>query len=855
DDTPLAEKPYAVTEQNFSVRRLQAALNGKHGVFFVHPRESLAVHTERHAEDPRVAHELTLRVDDFGNVTRLAKIAYARQPVAARRPEQSKTLATLTLSSFVNHPGALDPDNTAPAEHWHRLGVGFDASTYELTGLPAPADLEGVLEFDTVDELVENLLSNLGPANDLPFEDTSPATTSLRRRVLDRKQQSFYDSSLSAALPLGQITSLALPYESYTLALTPGLVAQIVADSLALSGTAFDLALLLSEGGYASREGGYWAPSGRLLFDPTRFYLPVEAVDPFGNHAFVTWDAFSLLVTSTRDSLNNVVSADNDYRVLGPRLVTDANLNRIEASFDALGMLVRTAVMGKAGETKGDTIQTPTSELQYDLFRWMNEGEPARVHTILREEHSSDNPASRLQHSYAYSDGFGRVVMQKVQAEPGEVPGMSGVINPRWVGTGRTIFNNKGNPVKQYEPFFSPTSDYESEDVVVQFGVTPILHYDPLGRVIRTDYPDGTFSKVLFDAWREENWDQNDTVLESRWYQDRGAPSPTGPEPTDPTTRSAWLAAQHAGTPTVTHLDTLGRVFSSISTNRTSGVTAEYQTKTQLDIEGNTLAIFDARQIDLNPLNPLPTITQAFDVLQRRLKLVSADAGTRLGVADAAGKPLRAWDSRGQTLRSRYDALQRATHAYVRKGALERLLIRTVYGEALDPTLAQQNNLRGKAYQVYDCAGLVTSGAYDFKGNLLSASRRLAVAYTTEPDWIAAQALNDPAAILGAVGSLLQTETFTTTSTFDALNRVTRSTAPDGAASATRFVYNEASLLESMHVAVRGAAEAPVVGNIDYNARGQRVRCDYQNGSVTTYQHDPKTFRVSQIRTLRTSDG
>jgi hypothetical protein len=62
--------------------------------------------------------------------------------------------------------------------------------------------------------------------------------------------------------------------------------------------------------------------------------------------------------------------------------------------------------------------------------------------------------------------------------------------------------NNKGNPVKQYEPFFSATSDFEDEDAIVATGVTPIIHYDPLDRVIRTELPDGSESRVEFDAWQ-----------------------------------------------------------------------------------------------------------------------------------------------------------------------------------------------------------------------------------------------------------------------------------------------------------------------------------------------------------------
>ena len=53
-------------------------------------------------------------------------------------------------------------------------------------------------------------------------------------------------------------------------------------------------------------------------------------------------------MVETRDALGNRVTVDaNDYRVLQPRLVSDPNRNRTEVAFDALGMVVGTAVMGK----------------------------------------------------------------------------------------------------------------------------------------------------------------------------------------------------------------------------------------------------------------------------------------------------------------------------------------------------------------------------------------------------------------------------------------------------------------------------------------------------------------------------
>ena len=106
----------------------------------------------------------------------------------------------------------------------------------------------------------------------------------------------------------------------------------------------------------------------------------------------------------------------------------------------------------------------PTTRLEYDLFNWAWNGKPIFVHTFAREQHGAGNP--RWQESFTYSDGVGREVMKKIQAEPGKAKQLdaAGNIvdvdtspNVRWVGTGRVVFDNKGNPVKKYEPFFSAT--------------------------------------------------------------------------------------------------------------------------------------------------------------------------------------------------------------------------------------------------------------------------------------------------------------------------------------------------------------------------------------------------------------
>lgn len=149
-------------------------------------------------------------------------------------------------------------------------------------------------------------------------------------------------------------------------------------------------------------------------------------------------------------------------------------------------------------------------------------------------------------------------------------------LNPkelRWIGSGRTVLNNKGNAVKQFESYFSVTHHYEDLKELVETGVTPLMYYDPPGRLIKTDMPDGTLSRIEFDSWKQVVYDQNDTVLESSWYYKRTnrlMDTELIAEGKDPEREKAAAdqAAKHANTPNVLHFDTLGRPVLSVDHNK-----------------------------------------------------------------------------------------------------------------------------------------------------------------------------------------------------------------------------------------------------------------------------------------------
>ncbi len=888
DEDPAAPHPYTVSERNYELKLLQPMGGNPYAVFYSHPREALAFQYERQPNDPRVTHQITLGVDEHCNITDSVAIGYPRRNPAF--DEQGALQITYTKTDFINRP---------EEENFHFIGVPFQSRTYEVTGISwAWTDTPfGWLDRAAFAEVIAD------PNSFLPYEEPRPTEASGTQKRLIEWSRSYFrqdaepelldpPGDLAHRLPLGEIEALGLPYESYTAAFTEALVEQ------AYEGRVTEAMLNAVNDGAYHREPDqpeyWWIPSGKQAFDGNRFFVPIRIQDPFGNATRIAYDTHALIPVRTEDPVGNVVQATVDYRVLQPGEVIDPNDNHTRAAFDALGMVVGTAVMGKVTGSVGESgdsldgfladleeatikefttdtddpaqtapslLGTATTRLVYDLDRYRrsrqvdedgNEtGQPVVAATIARETHVNELPRgeqSRLQLSFLYSDGLAREVQTKVQAEPGPLDlddRTAPILERRWAGTGRTVYNNKGNPIKQYEPFFSGTHRMESEAALVERGVTPVLHYDPLSRLIRTELPDGSFTQVIFDPWRQQTWDQNDTVLDSRWYTDRGAPDPGGSPPSDPDQRAAYLAAQHARTPAIAHLDTLGRTFLTVADNAERG---QVPTKVTLDIEGNPLVITDARENQVE--------SNVFDIAGRNIRKHSMDSGTRWTLADVGGNPIRVWDSRDHQFRLVYDALRRPTHRFVQATSTgpDILLERKAYGEIHQEHEAR--NLRGRMYLQADGAGLLTNERFDFKGNLKEKTRRLAVEFRERVDWAPLADLNDLAQFETTALSHLEDEDepFSHRMAYDALNRPISLTTPDG--SETRPSYNEANLLEAIAVRLRDAqGQTAFVNNIDYNARGQRILVSHGNGVTTRYTYDDFTFRLVRLLTTRSSDN
>jgi len=295
-----------------------------------------------------------------------------------------------------------------------------------------------------------------------------------------------------------------------------------------------------------------------------------------------------------------------------------------------------------------------------------------------------------------------------------------------------------------------------------------------------------------------------------------------------------------------------------------------FATRRQLDIEGNERTIRDAVEQQGDTQGRI-VMRYDYDLLGNRTHQASMDAGQRWTLNDAAGKPLRGWDSRGHTFRTEYDCLRRSTHLYVSTDtSAEVLLERLVYGES--NRHATERNLRGRPWRVYDGAGLSCIEWYDKAGNPAKTMRQFAAGYRYAVDWAALAKLDDAATLDAAARTLLgPDEPFLAETRHDALNRPVQTTTPYTSPrpspggvlpNVIRHDYDVGGGLRTVDVWLQletppaclldpATAHQRILTNLRRNARGQRVMVASGNGTVTEYAYDAHTFRIHRLTTTR----
>lgn len=819
DGTEEEAVPYTIAETNFTIRQLQPNIDNHFGVYQSLGRETLTYTSERNTNDPRISHQFALAFDEYGHTLQSLQIAYPRRNGNPNtHPEQLKLYATLQETGYENE-----------IEDYYRLGLPIYQKQYQINGLQLNAD--AIFNFGDIAHQLTNVVDE---ANILHYHEEF--TFEVQAKLIGAQNTVYKE---------GDLKSLALLDYAEQLVMTDSMVQE------AYDGKTQDT--FFEEAGYLKKDGAWWVQSDKPFYmGADDFYLPYQNEDAFGNISSITFDDYRLTAIEVTDALGNSVFSEIDYRTLSIKKMVDINDSVSEAVTDELGMVIATTVYGtEEGVQKGDNpideyilidnpnlddvvdnplhyLQDATSYFHYHLEPWEMGNLPPYFVQLQRETHVSELQAGEetvVQISLGYSDGFGRELQSKIKHSENQ-----------WLVSGRTIYNNKEKPVKQYEPFFSDTHLFQSEEEIGPIGVTPILYYDALGRLIKTQTPDGFHSKIEFDPWQVSTYDQNDTVLNSTNYiENFGLPT------TDPKKMALDKAMPHYNTPSTVVLDSLGREFRLEQLKEAGGT--PLVTCTEFDILGNALTQTDPRQFVLNqsrgPNEQVHNFRYSYDLAGNVLRTISQDAGTSYNLINVKGNPLYAWNAREYRTKAVYDALHRPLETQVEGLDLSITAQKIVYGTD------RSKNQNGQVITSYDPSGKSENLLFDFKGQLLHGTKQICSDYKSEPDWTD----------IGSVA--FEPEVYTSKMTYDALGRVVKSVLPDGSVHLPQ--YHHIGWLKGMEVKLRGAAfgqestetATVFVENIAYDAKGQRTQISYGNGVRTNYIYDEKTYRLTSLLTQR----
>ncbi|HYU32262.1 MAG TPA: toxin TcdB middle/N-terminal domain-containing protein, partial [Thermoanaerobaculia bacterium] len=648
----------------------------------------------------------------------------------------------------------------------------------------------------------------------------------------------------------------------------------------------------------------YYVPSMRSRFDfqdadPGRRRaargMVLEALDPdTGKTATITYDPdYGLLPVAMDDPLGLRTQAGYDLRWLQIAKLTDPHGHTRHVRLNDLGLVVASWMQSRDG-SEGDTAAKPLSVLEYDLHAFRTGGSPAWVRSRERVYHALDADlpsgvdADAEMVQVSYSDGFGREIQTRAQAESvvfGSGPFAESVLPParsavdfdpvegqensrRVIVSGWKRFNNKGAVVEQWEPFFDEGFAYHPP-TREQLGQSVRFRLDPGGQSGRTLYPDGSEALQLQGVPRA--LDRPDQLQPTPWEATSYDPQDNGGR-THPVENAGSSALWD--TPASVHMDALGRAVRRTMRTRDplTGAIVELHTETALDFQGGTRYAADelgrrtvAHEITLSD----GRVLRAYDLLGRAWWVRTVDSrhpgapaqpGTQRLVLDAQGKVIEARGVKGSWSLTVLDAWHRPVEIWARDDAGATLGLRQLleYGETVHGADgARTRNALNRVVRHWDEAGLNRLDAIDFKGQILEKTRLVlkedgfldifaAGAWDTlkpyRADW------KDAATRASLLG-----DAFTTTTAYDALGRPKRVKLPVDAEGKRRVLlpgYNRAGSLERLELS-DGATTETLIERIAHNARGQRLLLLHGAGVLCLYAYDPRTRRLARMRSER----
>jgi RHS repeat-associated protein len=529
---------------------------------------------------------------------------------------------------------------------------------------------------------------------------------------------------------------------------------------------------------------GWYAATARHRYDVQSAAagrgLPTGSRDALGRETSVAYDEYGVLPVAVTDPATLVRSATYDYRTLKPALVTDPNGNRSAVAYTPLGFVASVAVMGRPGESTGDTPEQPGTSIRYRLHAFDESAPDARQPvwtettrrladrwTIVADENARRaaaglpalgepereallpaDEATRYPERFLvrreYSDGAGRLLQTRTQADavrfgsdpfaaavglPADPAAPVGDAEGRAAGAGSVtvvvsgwkVHDNKAQVVEAYEPFYADGWEY-ARPTPAQLGLSTRVFYDPRGQEVRSIGADGAETVVVHGV-------PGTCAAPVLSDPSRFEPTPwitytydanDNAARTHPAARSqAWR--HHRDTPRSVLLDTTGEIAEIVERNRPAEED-RHVTRRRHDVRGNLVESYDP--------SGRRSLRVRYDHMARPWTTELLDAGETTTVLDAAGNPLERRDAKGALVLRAVDALGRPTRLWARDRAGQPVTLREtrLYAEDAESGVpddeARSRNLIGREVLRYDEAGELAVTRCDARGRVLGYTRR-----------------------------------------------------------------------------------------------------------------------------------
>ncbi|MCW1830151.1 virulence protein [Enterobacter asburiae] len=536
DNSSQAGGPYTVTEARPQIRLIESA--GSSPVVWPQVIERRTYHYERVSGDPQCSQQVLLSSDEYGQPLRQVSIAYPRRRRPASNPYPHPFPDALFTDSYDEQQRHLRLSLTQSSMHTLRdIGNGV-----WLPSLPGA----------TRGDVFEHPASSV-PAEGLTLESLLVSDTLMAdgAAIFAGQQQAWYLDVSGEATNDSPIFPPLLAFSEVAL----------LDETIACRLSGYADSSTLEQAGYVSSTYLFPRPSevaltlwaarqGYVTYaDPEHFLLPVTYRDTLLTGALtVTRDAHDCVVIQVRNAAGLTTTAEYDWRFLTPFRTTDVNDNQKMVALDALGRVTASRFSGTEngaaagyGEAKFAPPKTVDAALSlaaplpvhqcmvYIADSWMSKGVkkiPPHVVMLTTDRYDAD-AAQQVRQTVVFADGFGRTLQTAIRQAGGDAlqrqedgalatdtdgAPLLAYTDFRWAISGRMEYDNKGQPIRTYQPYFLDSWLYLRDDSARRDLYADTHYYDPLGRVWQVETAKGDLRRTQITPWFVVSEDENDTA-------------------------------------------------------------------------------------------------------------------------------------------------------------------------------------------------------------------------------------------------------------------------------------------------------------------------------------------------------